>query len=339
MKNTGRKNRIFVIAEIQGRSVHSSTQELIGKAKELASFREAEVAVVVLGRELHTSLEELFCYGADRVISVDNKSLTFFDPEVWTKILAHLIEKEKPEIVLAPATTSGRTILPSLAAKLQTGLTADCTGLDIEDETGLLLQTRPAIGGNVIATIRTPNHKPQMATVRPKNFPLPEYRERQGEVEHPELPDSLFQSRIRNLSMEKLEGSDKNIQDYNVIISGGKGLRKPENFDILRELADLLDGAVGASRAAVEAKWIDYPSQVGLSGKVVSPLIYIAAGLSGAVQHLAGMQTAETIIAINKDPDAPINRVADIALCGDLFEILPLLTERIREEREGKRHV
>jgi electron transfer flavoprotein alpha subunit len=337
-KNSNPKNTIFVIAEVQDRSVHSSTLELIGKAAELALPREAEVAAVVIGKDLTTPLEELFCYGAERVISVDHESLISFDPEVWTKILAHITREEKPEIILAPATTTGRTVLPALAAKLQTGLTADCTGLDIEEDTGLLLQTRPAIGGNVIATIKTPNHKPQMATVRPKNFPLPEYRKRHGKVEHPGLPDSVFESRIRNLSLEKQKGSGKNIQDYNVVISGGKGLRKPENFDLLTELADLVEGAVGASRAAVEAKWIDYPSQVGLSGKVVSPAIYVAVGISGAVQHLAGMQTSETIIAINKDPEAPINRVADIAICGDLFEILPLLTERIRQERKEKRH-
>lgn len=333
-----RKERIFVIAEIQNRAVHSSTLELIGKANELALSKEAEVITVLVGKVSASPLEELFCYGADRVIAVEHECLTYFDPEIWTRILAYFVEMEKPEIVLAPATTTGRTVLPALAAKLQTGLTADCTGLDIEEGTGLLLQTRPAIGGNVIATIKTPNHRPQMATVRPKNFPLPQYRERNGQVERPELPDSFFQSRIRNLSLKKSEGSGKNIQDYNVVISGGKGLRKPENFYLLRDLAKLLDGAVGASRSAVEAKWIDYPSQVGLSGKVVSPTIYIAAGISGAIQHLAGMQTAETIIAVNKDPEAPINRVADIALCGDLFEILPLLAERIREERKEKRH-
>jgi len=328
----------FVIAEIQSGCIHSSTLELIGKASELAAIRGAEVVTVVIGSNIKTSLDELFCYGTDRVISVDNESLAFFDPEVWTKILTFLVEKEKPEVVLAPATTTGRTILPCLAAKLKTGLTADCTGLDIEEGTGLLLQTRPAIGGNVMATIKTPNCRPQMATVRPKNFPLPKYKKRYGTIERPDVPGSFFESRIQNLGVKKLENTEKNIQDYDVVISGGMGLRKPENFDLLKELARLLDGAVGASRATVEAKWIDYSAQVGLSGKVVSPTVYIAAGISGAIQHLAGMQTSEIIIAINKDPGAPIFRVADISLCGDLFEIIPMLIERIRNERRGKSH-
>ena len=329
---------IFIVAEIQGGRIHSSTFELLGKAAELALSRGAKVIAVLLSDHLLSPGEESFRYGADRVLLVEDERLKGFDPEIWIKILAHLIRKEDPAIVLAPATTTGRTVLPGVAAKLETGLTADCTGLEIDPETGLLLQTRPAIGGNVIATIKTPKCRPQMSTVRPKNFRLPVPRERFGHVERPELPDELLQGRICHVGLEKPDGSGMNIQDFDVVVSGGKGLRKPENFSLLRELADLLEGAVGASRPTVEAKWISFSSQVGLSGKVVSPRVYIAAGISGAVQHLAGMQTAETIIAINKDPEAPIFRVADISLCGDLFEIIPLLAERIRQEKGGKKH-
>lgn len=338
MKQEGqnRAKDVFVIAEVQGKRLHSCTFELTGKAVELAALRGSKVVVIVLGNGVKSPVEEIFRYGADRVIFVEHENLGYFDPEVWTGVLAHLVRKEEPEIVLAPATTTGRTVLPALAAKLGTGLTADCTGLDIDSETGLLLQTRPAIGGNVIATIRTPDHRPQMSTVRPKNFRLPEPLDRTGKVEHPVLPETLFRSRIRQLDLEPLDGTGENIQDLDVIVSGGKGLKKPENFGLLRELAGLLEGAVGGSRPAVEAKWIGYPFQVGLSGKVVSPRVYMAAGVSGAVQHLAGMQTSETIIAINKDPEAPIFRVADVALCGDLFEIVPMLIDRIRLEKGEK---
>ncbi|GAB1485364.1 hypothetical protein MASR2M79_04110 [Aminivibrio sp.] len=236
-------------------------------------------------------------------------------------------------MVLAGATTSGRTTLPALAARLETGLTADCTGLEMEEETGQLLQTRPAIGGNVMATIRTPSRSPQMATVRPRTFPLPPASERQGEILFPEIPPSLFESRVENLGFEEGDEGGANIQDMDVVVSGGKGLKRPGSFEMLRELAGLLGGGGGASRPGVDAKWIDYPHQVGLSGKVVAPKVYIAAGISGSVQHMAGMQTAEFVAAINRDPEASIFRVADLGLCGDLFEILPRLIERIREEK------
>ena len=183
-----------------------------------------------------------------------------------------------------------------------------------------------------MATIKTPDYVPQMSTVRPKTFRIPPRMERGGEIVYPEVPTDIFESRIEVMSVEYSDDGDSNIQDKDVIISGGKGLKRAENFAIVRRLAELLDGGVGASRPTVEAKWIGYPHQVGLSGKIVSPKFYLAAGISGAVQHLAGMQTAQKIVAINKDPDAPIFRVADIALCGDAADILPRLTKRITEE-------
>jgi electron transfer flavoprotein alpha subunit len=323
---------IFVCGEVRRGSIHSVTFELTGKARELADKKNTKVTTVLLCGELKDKPEALFEYGADRVLLVKDSRLSLFNQDIAAKILSHLIKEYKPEIVLAPATTDGRTYLPAVAATVHTGLTADCTGLDIDAENGLLLQTRPAIGGNVMATIKTPDYVPQMSTVRPKTFRVPEPQKRSGEVVEPEIPKELFESPIEVTDMEYTGGDGTNIQDKEIIISGGKGLKRPENFAVIKELADLLDGGVGASRPTVEAKWISYPHQVGLSGKVVSPKFYLAAGISGAVQHLAGMQTASKIVAVNKDPDAPIFKVADIALCGDLMDILPRLIERIRKE-------
>jgi len=327
-KSTG----VFVCGEVRRGKIHSVTKELIGKARELADKKSTHVSVILLCEELADDTHSLFRCGADRLLLVKNKQLKYFNQEIFAKIISYLINEYLPEIVLAPATTDGRTYLPAVAALIHTGLTADCTGLDIDPENGLLLQTRPAIGGNVMATIKTPDYVPQMSTVRPRTFRVPDEQDRDGEIVEPQLPDKLFESSIEVMEMEYTGGDGTNIQDKEIIISGGKGLKKPENFAIVRELADLLGGGVGASRPTVEAKWISYPHQVGLSGKVVSPKFYLAAGISGAVQHLAGMQTAGKIVAVNKDPDAPIFKVADVALCGDLIDILPRLTDRIRKE-------
>ena len=323
---------VWVCGEVRGDKIHSVTFELIGKARELADKKNTSVTCLIFCDELSDSPEDVFCRGADNLILVKNNKLRYFNQDIYSWLLSHLIREFLPEIVLAPATTAGRTYLPAAAAMVHTGLTADCTGLDIDSETGLLLQTRPAIGGNVIATIKTPEYVPQMSTVRPKTFAMPAFSERSGKVIEPEIPSSIFDSRVEVVAMEYTGGDESNINDKEVIISGGKGLKRPENFAMLRELAELLDGGVGASRPTVEAKWISYPHQVGLSGKVVAPKFYLAAGISGAVQHLAGMQTAHKIVAVNKDPDAPIFRVADIALCGDAADVIPKITARIREE-------
>lgn len=327
---------IFVIGEIRQGKIHPASLELTGKARELARKIDAKVYTVLLGKQIHENSEDLFRYGADGIIVVKNEKLSPFNQEIFSRIISHLITQYEPEIVLAPATTSGRTYMPAVAAITNTGLTADCTGLDIEEGSGLLLQTRPAIGGNIMATIKTPDRRPQMATVRPRTFRIPEPLDKgKGEIMTPNLDPELFHSSIEDLGITIQEEEGINIQDMDVVVAGGKGLKRPESFEMLKELGELLGGGVGASRPTVDAKWIDYPHQVGLSGKVVSPKLYIAGGISGAVQHLAGMQTSGKIIAINKDPEAPIFRVADIALCGDLFHILPKLIERIREERSS----
>ena len=323
---------VWVCGEVRQNKIHSVTAELVGKARELADKKASDVTCLLFCDSLLEYPEKLFSYGADHIILVKHPKLQYFNQDIFAKLLAYLIKKYLPEIVLAPATTAGRTYLPASAAMVYTGLTADCTGLDIDSESGLLLQTRPAIGGNVMATIKTPNHVPQMSTVRPKTFRIPPISERCGDIIEPEIPEEIFESNVEVLGMEITDGDGSNLNDKEVIISGGKGLKRPENFSMIRDLAELLDGGIGASRPTIEAKWISYPHQVGLSGKIVSPKFYLATGISGAVQHLAGMQTANKIVAVNKDPDAPIFQVADVALCGDIADIIPRLIARLRNE-------
>lgn len=326
----------FVLGEVRHGRIHSVSCELAGKARELADSVGGTVSVVLFCDELRDDPETLVKRGADRVLIVQHPTFALYDQEAEIRSLAHLARRYEPEVLLAPATTSGRTTLPAVAALLETGLTADCTGLEMEPGSGLLLQTRPAIGGNVMATIKTPDRRPQMATVRPRTFRVPPEAERSGRVEYPDLPPSCFQSRVQNIGFERAQEGESDIQDRDVVVSGGKGLKRPETFRLLEELAALLGGGVGASRPVVEAKWIGYSHQVGLSGKVVAPKIYFAVGISGAVQHLAGMQTAGLVVAVNRDPEASIFRVADIGLCGDLFEVLPRLNERLRAEVKGR---
>lgn len=326
----------FVLGEVRNGRIHSVSFELAGKARELADSVEGRVSVVLFCDGLQDDPRTLVRRGADRVFVVKHPTFSLYDQEAEVRSLVHLARQYEPEVFLAPATTSGRTTLPAVAALLETGLTADCTGLEMEAESGLLLQTRPAIGGNVMATIKTPDRRPQMATVRPRTFRVPQESERQGTVEYPELPPSCFESRIRNVGLQRSREEELDIQDRDVVVSGGKGLKRAENFRLLEELAALLEGGIGASRPVVESQWIGYPHQVGLSGKVVAPKVYFAVGISGSVQHLAGMQTAGLVVAVNRDPEAPIFRVADIGLCGDLFEILPRLNERLRAEVNGR---
>jgi electron transfer flavoprotein alpha subunit len=321
---------ILVLGEVRSGHLHPAVFELTAKARLLADDLGSDVSVLLMYSDIDVSPERLVSYGADRVLCASDSRLRLFDQEVQSRILFRTIKDLEPEIVLAPATTSGRTVMPAVAAMLRTGLTADCTGLDIDPATGQLLQTRPAIGGNIMATIRTPEHRPQMATVRPRTFAIPEPDPgRKGSVTGMSLPDHCFESRVVALGLERRSGDDVNIQDRDVVVSGGKGMKRSENFHLLRDLAELLGGGVGASRMAVDHKWIGYPHQVGLSGKVVAPKVYFAVGISGSVQHLAGMHTAGLIVAINKDPEAPIFRVADIGLCGDLFDIVPRIVRSV----------
>jgi len=328
---------VWTIAETSRGKIKDVSFELLTRGRKLADKLGTELSSVLIGNNIYTDdLQELIYRGADKVYVVNNPQLDNFIVENYTNVLKDLISEYQPEIIIAAATTSGRTLMPYLAVKVNAGLTADCTELDIEKDTGNLLQTRPAIGGNILATIKTPTHKPQMATVRPKSTrPAPKDESRTGEIIDIALKPELIDGRVERICCKKNEQEDVNIQDADIIISGGRGLKKAESFGLIRELAQHLDGVVGASRDAVDRGWISYPHQVGLSGKTVLPKLYIAVGISGTIQHLAGMKTADNIIAINNDPEAPIFKVADFGIAGDLFEILPILNEQLAKEAKG----
>ncbi len=324
---------VFILSEVREGKIHPVTYELLAWGRFLTDKLKGTLSALVLGDNLEDQLEELIFYGADKVEFFKNSELEIFNVENYSKVLIPFIKEKNPEIILASATTRGRTIMPYLAGKLKTGLTADCTHLDIEEDTGLLLQTRPAIGGNVLATIKTPEHKPQMATVRPKGKkPLLKDKNRKGEVIIHNINEN-FSSRTKRLDLKRRE-EEISLSDAEIIISGGKGLKNPQNFYLLFDIAHLLGGAVGASRSVVDMGWIEYSHQVGLSGKTVNPKVYIAVGISGAVQHLAGMINSENIIAINKDPDAPIFQVSDLGIVGDAIEILSLLKRKLEERKK-----
>ncbi len=326
---------IWVYAEQRDGIIAPVVLELLGKARELAENLEAELSAILLGHEVEHLTSELIAYGADKVILVDDPALQHFQDELYAKAMGLLIEKHKPAIVLAGATVIGRSFIPRVAVDIHTGLTADCTGLDIDIETKNLQQTRPAFGGNIMATILTPNHRPQMATVRHRVFdPLEKDETRNGIVLAESIDFDSEGSSAKWLGFEKEKTTLVNLSEANIIVSGGRGIKDAKNFAMLEELAEAVDGAVGASRAAVDAEWIAYAHQVGQTGKTVKPNIYIACGISGAIQHLAGMSSSDYIIAINKDTDAPIFKAADLGIVGDLFEIVPKLTKRIKEIRK-----
>jgi len=328
---------IWVLAEQFGGRVQRISHELLTRGRELADKRGVSLTAVLFGHQVPDGdLQELIDRGADEVIAMEAPELAHFLVEPYAACMARLIEDRRPEIVIAGATSTGRTLMPYVAIKVSAGLTADCTVLDIEAETGNLLQTRPAIGGNILATIKTPNHRPQMATVRPRSTkPAPRRQGRTGTVTRLPAPAELLASRIRRVDFAGDE-SAHGLQDADTVVACGRGIKKGENLPLIAALAETLDAAVGASRDVVDRGWLSYPHQVGLSGKTVSPKLYVAVGISGTIQHLAGMQTSETVVAINSDPEAQIFRVADFGIVGDLFEVLPVVTKKIRDTVGGK---
>ncbi len=307
--------------------------ELISEGRKLADQLGVQLSAVAIGSGIKESAREAFKYGLERLYLLDNPVFSKNLDDIYTKALVQIIARYKPEIFLAGATWFGRTLIPKVAAVLKTGLTADCTGLEIDKEKKILLQTRPTFGGNILATIITRNARPQMATVRPHVMEKKEIKESIGDyskkIEYINIDKSKFKTKYKLIGTEKEQDSNINITDYDVVVSGGRGLGGSEKFSMLAELADLLGGVVGASRAAVDSGWISYPHQVGQTGKTVNPKLYIACGISGAIQHLAGMQTSDIIIAINKDPSAPIFKVANYGIVGDIFEVVPMLIKRI----------
>lgn len=326
-------HEIWTIAESECGQVRTVSYELLSRGRKLSDKAEQNLAAVLIGYPVtEEEAWELIYRGADKVYVVSDPSLEHFIVENYSNILANLISRYKPEIILAGATSSGRTLMPYTAVRVGAGLTADCTELDIEEGTGNLLQTRPAIGGNILATIKTPHHRPQMATVRPRSTrPAARDESRSGEIVYIDFEPAWFDGRVERLGFGENNEQDTNIQDADIIVAGGKGMKKAENMAVLRKLAECLGGAVGCSREVIDRGWMPYPHQVGLSGKTVTPRLYFAVGISGAIQHLAGMKTSEVIIAVNKDPDAPIFKVADFGIVGDLFEIVPLLCEKLEE--------
>ncbi len=320
---------VLVFGEQRGGVIAPVVYELIGKGRELANKLGERLECVVLGANMRDQVEDLATYGVDRVYLFDDLRLADFRDDPYTQLVATLIREVKPSIVLIGATSIGRSLAPRLAVRLQTGLTADCTGLDINAE-GHLLQTRPAFGGNVMATILCTKHRPQMATVRYKVMKRAEKQSgRRGEIVLKTV-DAAVTDRTRILHVST-ESEDVSLTEAQIIVSGGKGLGSPEGFTLIQELADTLGGAVGASRLVVDEGWIPFKHQVGLSGKTVRPRIYIACGISGAVQHLAGMQTSDVIVAINKDPNAPIFKIADYGIVGDLYDVIPEIIRQVKE--------
>ncbi|MDY7011635.1 MAG: electron transfer flavoprotein subunit alpha/FixB family protein [Planctomycetota bacterium] len=330
---------VWILAEQTGGRVQRISYELLTRGRELAEKRGTDLTAMIFGYDINTDdLQELIDCGADRVVATEVPELEHFLVEPYSACMLKIIEDYRPEIIIAGATSTGRTLMPYVAIKANAGLTADCTVLDIEADTGNLLQTRPAIGGNILATIKTPSHRPQMATVRPRSTrPAQKQTRRTGEIIRIKAQADLLVSRIRRVDFEP-SAESHNLQDADTVVTVGRGIKKGENIPLMQGLADALDAALGASRDVIDRGWLSYPHQIGLSGKTVTPKFYLGAGVSGSIQHLAGMQTAETIVAINTDPDAQIFNVADFGIVGDLFEVVPVLTERIQEERErGKK--
>ncbi len=326
---------VFLEPRRDGSIAHVS-YELIGKGRELAQKLGVELSGVYVGAPGKEDIvKDVFPYGCSKVYYVSGEVFSPYRTYPYGKAVSEVIKKFKPEIVLFGATTLGRDLAGRVATILETGLTADCTELDIDPERKLLLQTRPAFGGNIMATIECPNTRPQMATVRPKVFPFPEKVNRaEGEIVKVDI--QVSEDEVDTKVVEFIEAkSEVNLQEADIIVSGGRGLGKPENLKWVRELAEILGGAVGASRAIVDAGWIPYEHQVGQTGKTVRPKLYIACGISGAIQHQAGMKTSEFIIAINKDPEAPIFNIADFGVVGDVNVILPKLIDELKR-RLGK---
>ncbi len=330
-KNTN----VWTVAEAANGTLKSVSYELLARGRSLADATGEQLVSVLIGANVsEAELTNLILHGADLVISVQDPALDAFIVETYSNVLIDLVQQMKPNIILSAATNNGRTLMPHVAMRLHTGLTADCTDLQIDLTTGDLLQTRPAIGGNILATIKTPNHRPQMATVRPRSTkPLSPDPSRTGKIQQVALKPELVDRRVKLLSFEAEATDETNLQDSDVIVSGGRGMKKADNFKLLHDLARLLGGKVGASRDAVDRGWARYPQQVGLSGKTVLPKLYIAMGISGAIQHLAGMKTAETIVAVNTDPNAAIFQVADFGIVGDAFQVLPELISRLEERK------
>jgi len=323
-KDLSEYHGVWVFAEQRDKKLMPVVIELLGEGRKLADEIGCELAAVLLGEDVGALVDELFAYGANKVYLADDPKLATYRTDAYTKVFNEAVETYMPEIVLLGATHIGRDLGPCLAVKAGTGLTADCTKLEIDPEDKKIRQTRPAFGGNLMATIVCPNHRPQMSTVRPGVMEKAAKKEgRTGEII--QLPVKFAEDEIRTKVIDIIKTLKEavSLTDAKIIVSGGMGLGKPEGFELLKKLADKLGGVIGSSRAAVDSGWIDHAYQVGQTGTTVKPNIYVACGISGAIQHLAGMQNSKLIVAINKDESAPIFEVADYGIVGDLYKIVP----------------
>ena len=320
---------ICLYAEHRHGTLSSVVKEIIGAARELKKDLDRPISAILLGSGVRPLADELFSYGVDQVWLVDREEIGDLQEDVQADLVAKILLEKKPEIFLGGGTVIGRSLLPRVAARILSGLTADCTELSIDKEQELLRQTRPAFGGNIMATILCNNHRPQMATVRHKVMPEAEKVDgHQGTiVEFDHL--TLIKPKIEVLEFVAEQTETVNLVEADYIVSGGRGLKDPKNFDLIESLAKSIGGAVGASRAAVDAGWIPYSHQVGQTGKTVNPVVYVACGISGAIQHLAGMKSSDIIVAINSDPHAPIFDVAHFGIVGNLFEVIPEIIKQV----------
>jgi len=325
-------NGVWVFAEQRGAKLQKVSLELLGKGRDISDKLGVKLTAVLLGSGITDISKELINYGADEVIVCDNELLKNYTTDGYTKVICELVEKYKPEVFLIGASFIGRDLGPRVAARLSTGLTADCTGLDIDSESKNLMMTRPAFGGNLMATIECAEHRPQMATVRPGVFERLKIDEsRTGSIELEKIDLAKEDIRTEVIEIVKTAKDMVDIGEAEIIVSGGRGVGNKENFALLKELAEAMGGVVGASRAAVDNGWMDKVYQVGQTGKTVRPKVYIACGISGAIQHLAGMQDSDYIVAINKDPEAPIMKAADLAIVGDFTKVIPELINKVKE--------
>lgn len=328
--NVSEYRGVLVFGEQIGSCIQPVVYELIGKGRQLADTLNEDLYCVVPGKNIFKEAEKLKEYGVNKVFVYDDHLLEYYRDDIYADIISSLAEKIKPNIFLIGGTSIGRSLSPRIASKLKTGLTADCTGLEIDPETGLLLQTRPAFGGNIMATIICPDNRPQIATVRYKIMERAEkVSGNKYELIKMKLPSKKPVDRNDVLEIIK-EKTNEDIIEADIIISGGNGLGKADGFNLLKGFAECIGGVVGASRVPVDRGWIDYKHQIGLSGKTVRPKLYIACGVSGSIQHLAGMGGSDFIIAINNDENAPIFEIADVGLVGDLYEIIPDIISKLK---------
>ncbi|HJA63486.1 MAG TPA: electron transfer flavoprotein subunit alpha/FixB family protein [Candidatus Intestinimonas stercoravium] len=308
--------------------------ELLTPGKDMAAKQGGALVAVVIGSKVDEAVKAASEHGADKVIVVDGPEYASYTTDAYAIALCALVEKYGPTSMLIGATNNGRDLGPRVSCRLKTGLTADCTGLDIDEESGNVAWTRPAFGGNLMATILCPDHRPQIGTVRPGVFKKSEAGEAKAEIVKEDIHVDAKDIRTQVLELIKeADGENVDLEGADIIVSGGRGVGGPEGFEPVKALADALGGVVGASRAAVDAGWIAHAHQVGQTGKTVGPKLYIACGISGAIQHVAGMSGSDCIVAINKDPEAPIFDIADYGVVGNLFEVLPVLTEEIKKAR------